>query len=65
MAARGAYTLILCAERCILISWAVLMCVPQHPLSYTIPTITGTKYTLQGDKDEALWNGRNLYPKMW
>lgn len=65
MAARSASTLILCAERCILISWAVLMCVPQHPLSYTMSVITGTKNILQGDKDEALWNGRNLYLKMW
>jgi hypothetical protein len=64
MAARGTYTLIICAERCILISWAVLMCVPQHPLSYTY-AINGTKNILQGEKDEALWNGRNFYLKMW
>jgi hypothetical protein len=65
MAARGVYTLIICAERGILISWAVLMCVPQHPLSYTTSAITGTKNVLQGDKDEALWHGRNFHLKMW
>jgi len=65
MAARGAYTLIICAERCISISWTVLMCVPQHPLSHTTSAITGMKNILKGDEDEALWNGRKFYPKMW
>ena len=48
-----------------MISWAVLMCVSQHPLSYAMSGITGAKNILQGDKDEALWNGRNFYLKMW
>jgi len=64
MAARGAYTLIIYAERCVLVSWAVLMCVPQHPLSYTMSAITGMRNILQGDKNEALWSGRNIYLKM-
>jgi hypothetical protein len=38
---------------------AVLMCALWHPLSYTMYTITAMKNILQGDKNEALRNGRN------